>query len=865
MAKTINLGKVGLTFEGDYDSSKNYASRTCVFYNHVSWASKKDVPAGIAPGTNEEYWQKVSERGAQGIQGERGPQGNSAFDGTGVEIVNDLIKGGEAAVLSAEQGKILKEELTKLESKIVEITDFASQIVSGRYAISNRTTGGIIQVSEVSDAAWKRAKISVKAGENYRITGTGGGANKTTETTTETDLASSMLNGYWGLSSYVVGAAATASKTWDGSWRSLQYAVKAGEKYRITGAGGVNGRLFALLTSGGVLVAVAPESYSATDYLLSVEQDGTLYCSFLKTNDFSVIKIVKNTLTENNNAMLYCVTDENGIVLAVANENESVDEKPLTISKDGFIYANFLVGNAMSLLGVSELKSKITMLEAETERLETETSKNTEDCQKVISFLGYSTTETDLASSMLNGYWKMSSYVVGAVASAEKVWDGSWKSLQYAVKAGEKYRITGTGGVNGRLFAMVTSGGIVAEIAPESYSATDYVLDIRQDGTLYCSFLAAYAYSVIKLTESFKEMNPQEWKSGSFEFGRTLDCDYTAPTIERWSYPESGQRVKAINAFYDELVSEFPQYVSKVDCDAIMASLGVAKPDAIKDAPMYMYQFLPPRTPDASTSSNSVVHRLKALVLTGTHPEYMSIWDMVNTMRLVCRNWRDDKNLEELRWNADIYIIPCLNLYGVNVGDRTNENGVDINRNAPTSDWVYQGVGGQTFGGSVPASEYATKVYMEMLKRVNPEIMIDHHATNVGSGDDEGDGKNMIYVHSTEKLAIDVGGVVISQMTRKWKDRYSDTFPTTDEDPTTIFGFSRTDDLPGSLSKYASEQGSFGSTYESNYGILYKNKQYGVANRQTNTELVATCATEGFINYLVRILKAYSEEVGVVK
>ena len=118
MAKTINLGKVGLTFGGDYDSSKDYASRTCVFYNHVSWASKKDVPAGIAPGTNDAYWQKVSERGAQGVQGERGPQGNSAFDGTGIELVNNLTEGGEASALSAEQGKILKAELTELESDI---------------------------------------------------------------------------------------------------------------------------------------------------------------------------------------------------------------------------------------------------------------------------------------------------------------------------------------------------------------------------------------------------------------------------------------------------------------------------------------------------------------------------------------------------------------------------------------------------------------------------------------------------------------------------------------------------------------------------------------------------------------------------
>lgn len=142
MAKTINLGKVGITLGGDYDSSKNYASRTCVFYNHVSWTSKKDVPAGIAPGTNDEYWQKVSERGAQGIQGERGPQGNSAFDGTGIELVNNLTQGGEASVLSAEQGKILKTELTELESDLIKEVDVAyDEKLSNSYIKRNGEIG----------------------------------------------------------------------------------------------------------------------------------------------------------------------------------------------------------------------------------------------------------------------------------------------------------------------------------------------------------------------------------------------------------------------------------------------------------------------------------------------------------------------------------------------------------------------------------------------------------------------------------------------------------------------------------------------------------------------------------------------------
>ena len=84
MAKTMNLGKVAMTTAGDYESSKSYERLTCVLYNHVSWVSRKEVPADIVPGTNELYWQKLSERGEQGVQGPAGPQGNSAFDGNGV-------------------------------------------------------------------------------------------------------------------------------------------------------------------------------------------------------------------------------------------------------------------------------------------------------------------------------------------------------------------------------------------------------------------------------------------------------------------------------------------------------------------------------------------------------------------------------------------------------------------------------------------------------------------------------------------------------------------------------------------------------------------------------------------------------------
>lgn len=352
---------------------------------------------------------------------------------------------------------------------------------------------------------------------------------------------------------------------------------------------------------------------------------------------------------------------------------------------------------------------------------------------------------------------------------------------------------------------------------------------------------------------------------GSYEFGRTCNCDYTSPTIGRWQYPEIGERVSTIYKLYDELVSEFPQYVSRENCDSVMSLSGVVKPSETADLPVYMYKFLPPTVPNSAADSlgSSDVNRIKAFILTGTHSEYMAIWDCLNAMRLVCRNWHEDSNLEELRWNADLYIIPCYNVYGVDNGTRTNENGVDLNRNAPTEDWQLMGVDSHTYSGPSAGSEYSTKIMVHYLDSLKPQIFIDHHNTNVGVGDDEGDGKNMIYAHCAEQIGLDIAGVVISQMTRKWKMRYPETFPSNEEDPSTLFGFASFDEIPGSIGKYGCEQGTLGSTYESNVGILYDGGRYGIEYRQQNTELVSTCATEGFLNYLIRSLTVYSECIGV--
>lgn len=757
----------------------------------------------------------------------------------------------------------LNEEASNLYSRD-EITD---ELSKGAYVFTGRK-GGVLSVSDIYEGSFRCFKTDVVDGDKFILTGIGAGQHYSTSERVTKDLTSSVKSGTYTYSSTNIGNTTTATHSYNGGWKCIEQTVKAGDTITISGTGGGGARLYCLVDTENVIQAIAGSGEVQSGYTINVVKDGTLYCSFDKNFTYSLVWSYINTVVSDvAGARLFCLTDENGYILDIADVDEKASNLELVIKGSGFLYINVLTSYDYSLLRYGKRLDDIEGNIAELDKRMSDTEQQLKELEETL--IKTETKQENLTTSVISGYYTFSSLVIGEVTTATHNYDGGWICIEQPVKANERYIITGTGGGGARLYCLVNSVGVIKAIAESEEVQSKFELAVDEDGILYCNFNSSNNYALVKeytvtiSTESVSSI----WKNGSFEFGRTCDCDFTSPTIARWSYPESGQRVAAINAWYDELVSEFPQYVSRESCDDAMASLGVSKPALISDLAMYIYKFIPPRTPNANgfSTTSSSIKRIKAFIITGTHPEYMGIWDCVNAMRLICRNWKENKNLEELRWNAEIYIIPCYNLYGVNIGQRTNENGVDLNRNAPTSDWKVMGEGTQTYSGPSAGSEYSSKVLKHYLSALRPQVFIDHHNTNVGIGTDEGDGKNMIYTHCVEQIGLDIAGVVISQMTRKWKMRYTDIFPSVEEQPNVLFGYSSFDDIHGSIGKYATEQGALGSTYESNVGILYKNGIYSTDNREQNSEVVSTCATEGFINYLVRTLKVYSEEVGVVE
>lgn len=107
-----NLGKIAMTFAGDWDANTSYERLVAVTYQGSSWVSTRAVPAGIAPSSaNATYWQKLAAKGEP------------------TSVINDLTTGGVEAALSAEMGKNLNTKVAQLDQEWQEIKDANFNVV----------------------------------------------------------------------------------------------------------------------------------------------------------------------------------------------------------------------------------------------------------------------------------------------------------------------------------------------------------------------------------------------------------------------------------------------------------------------------------------------------------------------------------------------------------------------------------------------------------------------------------------------------------------------------------------------------------------------------------------------------------------
>lgn len=196
-------------------------------------------------------------------------------------------------------------------------------------------------------------------------------------------------------------------------------------------------------------------------------------------------------------------------------------------------------------------------------------------------------------------------------------------------------------------------------------------------------------------------------------------------------------------SIYDELVTNYPNWVSKIDCDS---EIGLVKPEYLDSTtPIYMYKFSPKRTNTLSDAGN----RLKVFIVSGIHSnETMGMYILNRFFKMLATNWKNDKNIEQLRTLVDFYVIPCVNPWGfvnrTNTGERgvaipgrANGNGVNLNRNFPTKNWVLSGsptASDSNYSGATAGSEYESKILIHYINEIHPDACFDVHTGGMTVG-----------------------------------------------------------------------------------------------------------------------------------
>jgi hypothetical protein len=192
-------------------------------------------------------------------------------------------------------------------------------------------------------------------------------------------------------------------------------------------------------------------------------------------------------------------------------------------------------------------------------------------------------------------------------------------------------------------------------------------------------------------------------------------------------------KVERIYSLFDSLVEANPDYVSKVDAAAELGltypvyANGISGHATYAETPaykIYLYKFV--CTNENVNSEN--IQKRKLFIVCGTHgDETMTMLNAYMFAKQLC-NCLDDENFFKFRAAFDVYIVPCLNGYGVYHHQRQNANGVDLNRNYPCKAWKTIGeVGHINYSGIEAGSEFETQLVVALTDTINPDIAVDHH------------------------------------------------------------------------------------------------------------------------------------------
>ena len=306
-------------------------------------------------------------------------------------------------------------------------------------------------------------------------------------------------------------------------------------------------------------------------------------------------------------------------------------------------------------------------------------------------------------------------------------------------------------------------------------------------------------------------------------------------------------------SLYDNLMSENAEYITKTT-ETVTTATGTQT--------FTRYDFVEPNL-DENGNKHFEQNKTKIILSSGTHPERSGIYGLFYAMREITNN----PDLINIRRNCHFIVIPVLNPYGVDNGDRRNANKVDIARNfevewfeqEPTNDDVTEN---GTYGGTTFLTE-PESVYLDGVLKENKDAIfyVSCHSFQRGVTIDSpsvSKGDLFMWCASSTNYVNNIGGKVADKVSRVWRNKYGDiTFENGNnliDKPSTLLGTSNTNAPGGSEGKQAIKYGIQGCTFEVCDWCRFND------NRQSEgymTQFVVSRACEVYVNLIATVIDCY--------
>ena len=605
---------------------------------------------------------------------------------------------------------------------------------------------------------------------------------KTNEQNSKTDLSlNNMFNplGYYATNQGVNGTASDAI-TSHATIIGLKVACNAGDTFSITGTGASTGRLWCLTDENLKILSVAATSKTETNLELEATANGYLIVNVYKNGTFNIIK-------------------HNG-QLKTADLQEQIDE--------------------LSTIEVYDTQNVSVQL--------------------------YRTIATNGA--------------VGSTVNADNPSaSSSYECAVVPVINGETYLLNGWGGSAPRLWCLTDEDYKILSTSASSLnaSAVPVTIEVANNGYLIINSVMSTGITLKKLrtdeTLSITQENYADIEAlksnkaqRDIDFANLLNIplvefdlkDYEVLDVSSYrslvDYDSPSRRpmLEQFYSLFDSLVTDYPNYVSRVDA-AMECSLsypeyanGIETEGTYEVTPAYktyMYKFI-----DTNIGAgNSAYNTKKRLLITCcTHGnEVMTPFNAFVLASELCKG--TNPNYVKLRASFDIYIIPCLNGYGMYHTQRSNANWVDINRNFPTQRWYVDGantIGDKNqcvYTGATAGSEFETQLVMALNELIKPDFHIDHHNYSGGDGQFYTNVTDQSYLRLVHQCLVDCSIAFVKAFPTYFGNEYLLVIPNS---AITYAPRQTVDNKNGKMEVWFSENGcSFSCTIEIASDVRYNN------------------------------------------